>query len=42
MDPYYSLGLYEDMVLAILYDPDDPSQNMPMVALQFHRQTAAP
>ena len=37
----YTLGLYEDMALAVLYDPDDPSQNMPVVGLQFHQQSAA-
>ena len=33
----YTMGLYEDMPLAVLYDPDDPSLNMPMAGLQFHR-----
>jgi hypothetical protein len=34
----YTLGLYEDMPLSVLYDPDNPSVNMPVVGLQFHRQ----
>jgi hypothetical protein len=34
----YTLGLYEDIPLSVLYDPDNPSLNMPVVALQFHRQ----
>jgi hypothetical protein len=38
----YSLGLYEDMPLSVLYDPDEPSLNMPAVGLQFHRQRGAP
>jgi len=38
----YTLGLYEDMPLSVLYDPDDPSLNMPVVGLQFHRQHEAP
>lgn len=33
----YTLGLYEDMPLAVLYDQDNPSVNMPVVGLQFHR-----
>ena len=37
----YTLGLYEDMPLSVLYDPDDPSLNMPVVGLQFHRQHEA-
>ena len=35
----YTLGLYEDMPLSVLYDPDDPSLNTPVVGLQFHRTT---
>jgi predicted RNA-binding Zn-ribbon protein involved in translation (DUF1610 family) len=35
----YTLGLYEDMPLTVLYDPDDPTTNMPIVGLQFHRRT---
>ncbi len=35
----YTLGLYEDMPLSVLYDPDDPSINMPIVGLQLHRTT---
>jgi hypothetical protein len=31
--------LYEDMPLTVLYDPDDPTTNMPIVGLQFHRRT---
>ena len=37
----YTMGLYEDMPLSLLYDPDDPSLNMPVAALQFHRQRGA-
>jgi len=37
----YTMGLYEDMHLSVLYDPDDPSLNMPVVGLQFHRQRGA-
>jgi uncharacterized protein (DUF983 family) len=33
----YALGLYEDMPLSVLYDPDAPSLNMPVAGLQFHR-----
>jgi hypothetical protein len=33
----YTMGLYEDMPLSVLYDPDDPSLNMPVAGLQFHR-----
>jgi hypothetical protein len=33
----YTMGLYEDMPLSILYDPDQPSLNMPIAGLQFHR-----
>jgi hypothetical protein len=33
----YTMGLYEDMPLSVLYDPDNPSLNMPVVGLQFHR-----
>jgi hypothetical protein len=35
----YTMGLYEDMPVSVLYDPDDPSLNMPVVELQFHRTT---
>lgn len=35
----YTMGMYEDMPLSVLYDPDDPSLNMPVVGLQFHRTT---
>lgn len=38
----YTMGLYEDRPLSLLYDPDDPSLNMPVVGLQFHRQRGAP
>lgn len=38
----YTMGLYEDMFLFVLYDPDDPSLNMPVVGLQFHRRRGAP
>lgn len=37
----YTMGLYEDMPLSVLYDPDDPALNMPVVGLQFHRQRGA-
>lgn len=37
----YTMGLYEDMPLSVLYDPDSPSLNMPLAGLQFHRQRAA-
>jgi len=37
----YTLGLYEDMPISVLYDPDNPSLNRPIVALQFHRQCGA-
>jgi hypothetical protein len=37
----YTMGLYEDMSLSVLYDPDDPTLNMPVVGLQFHRQRGA-
>lgn len=35
----YTLGLYEDMPLSVLYDPDNPALNMPVAGLQFHRTT---
>jgi hypothetical protein len=35
----YTMGLYEDMLVSVLYGPDDPSLNMPVVGLQFHRTT---
>jgi len=38
----HTMGLYEDMPLSVLYDPDEPSLNMPVVGLQFHRQRGAP
>jgi hypothetical protein len=38
----YTLGLYEDMPVSVLYDPDNPSLNMPTAALQFHRQGGVP
>jgi hypothetical protein len=37
----YTMGLYEDMPLPVLYDPDDPSLNMPVAGLQFHRPREA-
>ena len=38
----YTLALYEDMPLTILYDPDQPRFNVPLVGLQFHRPREAP
>jgi hypothetical protein len=38
----YTMTLYEDMPLSVLYDPENPSRNMPVVALQFHRQRETP
>ncbi len=38
----HTLGLYEDMPLSILYDPENPSLNMPIVGLQFHRKHSLP
>jgi len=37
----YTMGLYEDMAFSVLYDPDDPALNMPVVGLQFHHQRGA-
>jgi hypothetical protein len=37
----YTMGLYEDMPLAVLYDPNNPSLNMPEAGLQFHRLSHA-
>jgi predicted RNA-binding Zn-ribbon protein involved in translation (DUF1610 family) len=33
----YSMALYEDMPLSVLYDPENPLLNVPLAGLQFHR-----
>ena len=38
----YTMALYEDMPVTVLYDPDHPQFNVPLVGLQFHRLRAAP
>lgn len=37
----YTMGLYEDMSLSVLYDPNNSSLNMPEAGLQFHRPREA-